>query len=645
MWHARVLPSGNTLIGVAIVLLSSVIGTAAAADRLANIEWMRGGAVLGVNDVEYSRDGRWLATAGGDDTVKIFDAQSGHLLHTIVAGSSGYLPAVAFSPDGRWLASANDFIKLWDVMTGQLVRSWQADSLLAYALEFSPDGSLLASGGMEKNVKLWNPETGTLVRTLSGHTDIVYDVAFSPDGSRLASGAADQTLKVWNVATGTIVYTVMAHDWWVADVDYSPDGSMIATTGGIDRPQLKLWRAQDGGAIRTIDVDPFWMGRCEWAPDQRTIITSARYGLKVWDVGTGALLRSEPNGDLALALSADGSEVASVGSAQVGLIESETVYQRAYADLSLVRELTAHTGGVSAMQFSPDGSLLASGCQYFESSVRFWDVATGNQALQRIPYTNLGDSITHLVFSRTGQQLLVSGMDGDAKLFDTLSGSLVQSYEHGDTLPLTVYCAALHPNGHRVLTGGSDGNIKVWRKVDAFLIDTWFAGYDPYTMDFSPSGDLLAVGTNGGIVLMDGMSGSILGMLTGHADLVRVVKFTPSGRFLVSASSDRTAALWDVASGARVRTFSGHTGPIVSMDLSPTADRLITCATDGTVCLWDVDSGEQLAKYDAETGRSHSGVLAVAFRDSGQFAYGRGDGTVVVARMQRQAGSSMRFTR
>jgi WD40 repeat protein len=646
MCNQRILPCGNAMLGAAILLSISVLCTTAAAGGLPRTEWMRGGAVLGVNDVVYSRDARLIATAGDDDTVKIFDAHSGYLLHTMVAGASGYLPAVAFSPDGKWLASANDSIAIWDVMSGQLVRSWKADALLAYALEFSPDGQLLASGGMDKLVKLWNPQSGSLVRTMSGHTDIVYDVAFSPDGVRLASASDDETLRVWNVGTGASVYTVKAHDWFVIDVDYSPDGSMIATTGGLDKPQLKLWRAEDGAPIRTINVDPFSIGQCEWAPDQLTIITSARYGLKVWDVASGALLRSEPNGDLALAISPDGSEIASSGSAQVGLIESETVYQRAYLDLGLIRELTAHSAAVRALQFSPDQSLLASGCDYFESSARFWDAGDGEQALERIPYTSLGDGITHLVFSRDGEQILISGMDGDAKLFHTKSGSLLQTYEHGDLFPLTVYCAAFHPKLQRVLTGGNDGNIKVWRKSDGSLIDTWFAGHDPYSMDFSPSGDLLAVGTNGGIVLLDALSGEILGMITGHASLVRVVEFTPSGKSIVSASSDHTAVLWDVATGARLRTFTGHTGPIVSMDLSPAGDRLITCATDGTVRVWDAGSGEELANYDSETGREHLGVSAVAFRDSREFAYGRGDGTVVLAKLpELRSLRDMRFPR
>ena len=121
---------------------------------------------------------------------------------------------VAFSPDGRLLASASTAerllasgspdgtIRLWDVASGQLVRTLEGHTgWWVTSVAFSPDGRLLASGSWNSTIiRLWDVASGQLVRTLEGHTDEVTSVAFSPDGRLLASGSGDGTVRLWGVA-------------------------------------------------------------------------------------------------------------------------------------------------------------------------------------------------------------------------------------------------------------------------------------------------------------------------------------------------------------------------------------------------------------------------------------------------------------
>jgi WD40 repeat protein len=119
---------------------------------------------------------------------------------------------VAFSPDGRLLASGSydTTIKLWEVATGNLVRTLTGHTGGVWPVAFSPDGRLLASGScgrrdssgscVEGEIKLWEVASGNLVRTLSGHTSYVSSVAFSPDGRLLASGSYDTTIKLWDLS-------------------------------------------------------------------------------------------------------------------------------------------------------------------------------------------------------------------------------------------------------------------------------------------------------------------------------------------------------------------------------------------------------------------------------------------------------------
>ena len=125
--------------------------------------------------------------------------QSSHPLWTS-QGHTSYVWSVAFSPDGRYaLSGSNDkTLKLWDVSSGQAVRTFQGHSHV-YSVAFSPDGRYALSGSGDKTLKLWDVLSGQAVRTWKGHTSAVYSVAFSPDGRYALSGSSDQTFKLWDM--------------------------------------------------------------------------------------------------------------------------------------------------------------------------------------------------------------------------------------------------------------------------------------------------------------------------------------------------------------------------------------------------------------------------------------------------------------
>jgi hypothetical protein len=193
--------------------------------------------------VAFSPDGRRLASASYDGTVKLWDADTGQEVLTL-RGHSGRVTSVAFSPDGRRLASANDdgTVMLWDAATGQEVLTLRGHSYSVGSVAFSPDGRRLASANDDGTAKLWDADTGQEVLTLRGHSQRVSSVAFSPDGRRLASaGWTDRAVMLWDADTGQERLTLRGHSEGVWGVAFSPDGRRLATVGA-DRT-VKLWDA------------------------------------------------------------------------------------------------------------------------------------------------------------------------------------------------------------------------------------------------------------------------------------------------------------------------------------------------------------------------------------------------------------------
>ena len=257
------------------------------------------GISTGIRFPAYSPDGKLLADATSEHTIKLWDTTTGKRLR-VLTGHTDSISCESFSSDGKLLASAgsDQTVRLWAVESGEQLQSMAGHSGPVNVVAFSPDAAVIASGSDDHSIKLWSV-TGKELRTLTGHQGSVRSLAFSPDGKTLASIAADATIRLWEVETGkekaSLSYSSDLLDFSgafgvfadaVRSVAFSPDGKLLAA--GFGSKAIGLWDAVTGQPIRLLKGHTGSVGSVAFSPDSRRLVSaSSDRQIKLWDVTTG----------------------------------------------------------------------------------------------------------------------------------------------------------------------------------------------------------------------------------------------------------------------------------------------------------------------------------------------------------------------
>ena len=164
-----------------------------------------------VNGITYSPDGTQLAIASSIG-VWNYDIATREEL-PLLTGYTGFVPNVTYAREGRILACADEdgTVRLWNAHTGQPMAILAGHTDWVTSVAYSPKEDTIASGSRDNTIRLWDVETGQLKRTLTGHSHWVTSVAYSPDGKRIASGSEDSTARLWDADTGEPIAMLIGH--------------------------------------------------------------------------------------------------------------------------------------------------------------------------------------------------------------------------------------------------------------------------------------------------------------------------------------------------------------------------------------------------------------------------------------------------
>jgi WD40 repeat protein/serine/threonine protein kinase len=594
-----------------------------------------------INTVAISPDGRTAISASGDNTLILWDIQTGEIVRRF-EGHTGPAAGVEFTPDGRSIISCSDDTTLiqWDVQTSEIVRRFEGHTGQVWSLVLSPDGLTMLSIAGNFELILWDVRTGQIIRYLETNnrepTDVVGvdNIDFSPDGKTVLTGSWDNTLILWDVRTGAVIRRFGAngegHFSPAEAVRFSPDGRW-ALSGAMEST-LILWDVATGQVLRRFGADGRLITGLAFSQDGHTALSADVLGaITLWDLDTGEAIHRFQGGApaLSVAFAPDGrTALSSSGDNTLRLWDLEGG--------QIIRHYTGHSSPVIAVSRSPDGRLALSTSEDFVTIL--WNVRTGQEVRRvsrpakvldytpdgktalfaTIPASSSDTGDLFLWDIETGREIRRFGPlpssvqtaafspDGDTVisgdnwgtviiLWDTATGQEIRrftGYENDEVAGSGVLAVEFSPDDRQIFTTFLSGTIVVWDTATGEIIRKLPKGQPVLgTNGYGFRGDMALVGrVNGESTLWDSASGLILGSVTHHSQAITSVQITPDDRFGISGSADNTTILWDLQTGEMLRRWGGENNGATALALSPDGHDAVVGFADGRVELWRIDA-------------------------------------------------------
>ncbi|MHC4507480.1 MAG: protein kinase domain-containing protein [Planctomycetota bacterium] len=483
----------------------------------------------------------------------MWEVSSGKILWQQPSESTGLLARriAAISPDGQLIAvgSQPGGFRVLRVSDGSEIFSRKINDTRVSALTFSPDGTslLLASGVESTTIQLWDVATGESVRTLEGHRSQVTDLQFTPDGRHLISSSSDQTIRLWDWSERQAAGSLYGHLDVVDGLAVSPTGEALASR--CRDGSIFLWSLEHLSRPPAYQMLPVQVTFAVFTPDSRSIVAAEpNGGLAQWDVATlqenHRWRAAEPNAGQVATLSGDGTQAAILDAeGQLSLLDLVRDVERT--------NVLPHAVEVHYCWFNANGQHLVT-FTYNESGTtyeaRFWDLPSG-EPIGKVEGQNVGLTSSDILqaldawfLARSGNVriwTLVQPQEPPRKLLRGTRGTFVAGF-------------AVSPDGRLGAAAYQDsGYIRVWdlETTESVHMMRVFVRA-PHSVTFSHDGSRLAAGSNDreAVKLWETTIWQEVLTLAGEGTFFDFVAFSPDGQTLIARNFDGLLHIWSAPS-------------------------------------------------------------------------------------------------
>ncbi len=546
-----------------------------------------------VYDLAISLDPVHIVTGHGAGTVQVWDGETGKLLRTLkdleAPGNDGVW-GVAISTNAQRVIAGSAYrgMAVWDFRQNEapvyrLAHNPQPENSRVWSVAFSPDEKIFVSAGLDGTIKLWNVATGEWLRTIPVSARWVFDADFSPGGEDIVTGSEDGVVRVWSTQTGELLQEFKGHRGPANSVSFAPDGRTLVTSGAEPDNTAKVWRlatpprplvlkheetstggqilsrviSSAGPASMSLRAPGVWS--IAFSPDSLRLAVAGGNGTaSIWNVTTGFLERK---------LTGHSAVISSISYSENGMLVTGSYDGTVRIwDATIEREplvIKAHEDAITSVAVSQDGKWLATASS--DRTVRLWELSAMKSGPSLAPHRGPVHSV---VFS-----------PGSDWVFTAESIHAV-------------------PRQWRPTTGREGLQFTLAKPEFTFGGKATFSGI--FCLAISPDDQLIVGGQWSNVRLWDATTGKHLLDLRGHTRPVASVAFSPDSRRLISGGLDNLVKVFETTTGREVLTLRGHTREVTSVTFSPNGRHVASGSMDGTVRVWTAAAPGQLAAWQQE---------------------------------------------